>query len=287
MKYLLISILMLSSSARGQSGSEIILLDLIIKKKTIVASNPENVTHHPGYDNQPYFHPEFPILYYSSFNDDGRADIRSYQYKSKITANITNTNEREYSPTVTPDRMYLSCIIQRDNGAQDLGKYPLAGGEAQLVVNYLTVGYHVWLDNSHVVLFVLGQPQSLHYLQLPTRQDTLIASGIGRSLHRIPGERTISFVWKKTEKDWRIMRFDPNRLSVSEIVATLPGCEDLAWTADGKILMSDGAKLFFYDTQEAEKKWLEVALPPMPELKGITRLAVNAKGDKLAVVVAE
>ena len=287
MKKLVWLLLLFPALLKAQTGSEILVFDLKVKRGSVSVSKPENVTRHPGYDNQPHFHPQLPLLYYASFNDDGRSDIRSFNLKTKTTANITATNEREYSPTVTPDRQFLSCIIQRDNGAQDLGKYPVGGGEAQVLIDHLTVGYHVWLDNSHVALFVLGEPQTLHYLQLPTRQDTIIASGIGRSLHRIPGERALSFVWKKAEGDWYVMRFDPEKNSITEITATLPGREDLAWTADGKILMSDGTKLFFCDTRISEKKWAEVTLPPAAELKGVTRLAINAKGDKLAVVVAE
>ena len=287
MKTLIWLIVLLPGLVKAQSGSEILVLNLKVKKGSVSASNPVNATRHPGYDNQPHFHPQLPLLYYASFNEDGRSDIRAFNLKTKTTSNITATAEREYSPTVTPDRQFLSCIIQRDNGAQDLGKYPIDGGEPQVLINTLTVGYHVWLDNSHVALFVLGEPQTLHYLQLPTRQDTILASGIGRSLHRIPGERALSFVWKKAENDWRIMRFDSEKNTVSEIAATLPGREDLAWTADGKILMSDGTKLFFYDTRSTGKNWMEAGIPSTPELKGITRLAVNAKGDKLAVVVAE
>jgi len=61
-----------------------------------------NITNHKGYDNQPYFHPDEPVIYYSSFNEEGRSDIKSYNYKTGVTSNITTTSEREYSPTVTP-----------------------------------------------------------------------------------------------------------------------------------------------------------------------------------------
>src|SRR5690606_9821643 len=110
-------------------GSEIYLFDLSNKKGKITLSKPKNATNHPGYDNQPFFHTDKPILYYASFNEEGRADIKSYDYVTGETKFITQTNEREYSPTLTPDKKYLSCIIQRDNGEQNLGKYPVDGGE--------------------------------------------------------------------------------------------------------------------------------------------------------------
>lgn len=271
----------------AQSGSEIMMFDLKVKKNRITISNPKNITNHKGYDNQPSFHTDQPIVYYSSFNEEGRADIKSYNYITGESISITQTNDREYSPTLTPDKSSLSCIIQRDNGAQDLGKYPLAGGEASVIVDHMTVGYHVWADNSHLALFILGEPQTLHYLRLPTKEDTIVASHIGRSLHKIPGERAISFIQKSAGNDWEIRKLESETMKISTVAKTLPGREDITWLANSKIISSDGTKLFFLDPAR-ENTWIEVTVQSGSELlKGVTRLAVNMKGDKLAVVVSE
>jgi hypothetical protein len=200
---------------------------------------------------------------------------------------ITQTNEREYSPTLTPDKSSLSCIIQRDNGAQDLGKYPLAGGEASMIVDHMTVGYHVWADNSHLALFILGEPQTLHYLRLPTKEDTIVAKHIGRSLHKIPGERAISFIQNSAGGDWEIKKLESVTMKISTLAKTLPGREDITWLGNRKIISSDGTKLFFLDIAR-ENTWMEITVQSGSELlKGVTRLAVNTRGDKLAVVVSE
>lgn len=285
--YTLLLLLSFCSSAYAQTGSEVYLFDLKTKKGKIILSNPQNVTNHPGYDNQPSFHSDEPLLYFTSFNEEGRADLKSYDYKSKQTKNITQTPEREYSPTLTPDKKYLSCIIQRDNGAQDLGKYPVTGGTPDVLIDNLTVGYHVWTDNSHVALFVLGKegsPNTLHYLRLPTKEDTVLAENIGRSLHKIPNETAFSYVHKIGESNWEIKRMDTNTLKGETIASTLPGREDITWTPSGTILSSDGTKLY----QLRNKVWEEIVIKEsVPALKGITRLAISAKGDKLAVVVSE
>ncbi len=271
----------------AQTGSEIYLFDVKEKKGKLTLSNPQNVTNHVGYDNQPSFHSDQPILFYSSFNEEGRADLKQYNYKSNITKNITTTNEREYSPTLTPDKKYVSCIIQRDNGAQDLGKYPLEGGDPIVLINNLTVGYHVWADNSHVALFILGKdtaPNTLHYLELPTKKDTLLAENIGRSLHKVPKESAISFVHKLSDSNWVIKKLNTNTLQSKTLASTLPGKEDITWTPSGILLSSDGSKLY----QLSGTEWKEIVLKEtMPALKGITRLAISPKGDKLAVVVSE
>ncbi len=273
-------------TATAQSGFEIYLFDLTAKKDKVTVSDPVNVTNHKGYDNQPAFHPTEPSLYYSSFNEEGRSDIRAYNYKTKKSFALTETPEREYSPTVTPDRGNISCIIQRDNNAQDLGRYPIEGGPASVIIDHLIVGYHVWADNSHLALFILGSPSTLHYLRLPTKKDTIIAESIGRSLHRIPGQSAISFVHKISEKEWVIKRLDTHNMVVNTLTPTLPGREDLCWLPDGKILMSDGTDLFFLIPGKGQE-WKKVSVTGNPALKGITRLAVSADGKKLAVVVAE
>jgi hypothetical protein len=282
----LLLLFLVSIHGWAQTGSEIFLFDLKLKKTGMEISNGRNVTQHPGYDNQPSFHSDEPLMYFSSFNEEGRSDIKSFNYKTGETVSITNTPEREYSPTLTPDKTSLSCIIQRDNNAQDLGKYPVDGGPAEIVIDNLVVGYHAWADNSHVALFVLGSPNTLHYLRLPTREDTILTDNIGRSLHKVPGQRAISFVHKLTDTQWVIKKFNTESMTVSVVANTLPGREDIAWTPDGRIISSDGAKLFFLDP--AEKKWIEIEVTKgSTPLKGITRLAVNADGDKLAVVVSE
>ncbi len=290
MKRVLLGILILPIVAFGQAGSEILLFDLQLKKNRVTISKPKNITNRKGYDNQPSFHPDKPLIYYSSFNNEGRSDIKIYNYKTDETKSLTQTSEREYSPTLTPDKEFISCIIQRDNGAQDLGKYPVEGGEPVVIIDNLIVGYHVWADNSHIGLFVLGKdgaPNTFHYLRLPTKTDTIITQNIGRSLHRIPGENSISFVHKISDKEWIVKKFNPIKSEITSIGATLPGREDLCWTSDGKIIMSDGAKIFWMDPK-TDSTWRAVQIKTGAEmLKGVTRLAVDKSRNKLAVVVTE
>lgn len=285
-RILLLSLILVGvTAASAQTGSEILLFDLKIKKNKVTLSNPKNISNHPGYDNQPGFNREEPIVYFSSFNEDGRSDIRAYNYEKNELSSLTQTQEREYSPTHTPDKGFISCIIQRDNGAQDLGKYPIDGGDPVVIIDNLIVGYHAWADNSHLALFVLGEPNTLHYMRLPTKEDTILAQNVGRSLHRIPGGG-ISFVHKISATDWQVKKLDSKTMTITTLAPTLPGREDLAWSPNGFIFSSDGSKIFVLNP--VEKVWREIQITSGQELlKGVTRLAVSAKGDKLAVVVAE
>lgn len=270
--------------AQQPPGTEIYVFDLSIKKSKVKISNPQNITNRPGYDNQPFFHPDKTLIYYTSAAADGKTDIKEYNYTTKATRNITTTSDREYSPTVTPDKLFLSCIIQRDNGAQDLGKYPINGGEPEVLINTLTVGYHAWINQDELLLFVLGDTMTLHRVNLTSRKDETIAQNIGRSLHAIPQSKAMSFVQKVLEKEWFIKKINEDG-SLTTIKSTLPGREDLAWTPDGKIFMSDGKGLFYYWPGKQES-WQPIELPAFAT-GTITRLAISSTGNKLAIVVSE
>jgi Tol biopolymer transport system component len=268
-------------SLHAQTGSEIYIADLEITESGISLSNPKNITNRIGYDNQPSFHPSKHVLYYSSFNEDERSDIKIFNYKNGKTEHFTQTQEREYSPTVTPDDKFISCIIQRDDGAQDLGKYPIKGGSPIILINNLIVGYHAWINPTQIALFVLGTPLTLRVYNLETKTDSIITSSIGRSLHKIPNSNSFSFV-DKSSAQWKINSWTNG--NIETIIETLPAREDLTWTPDGKIITSDGRQFFFYDPQKEDGQW---QMFYASDIKGVSRLAASPDGKKIAFVVAE
>lgn len=274
--------------AAAQPSTDIHLFDLTVKGSKVVLSSPRNITPRAGYDNQPFFHATQPLVYYTAAADSGRTDLRSYNYQTNQDQSITATREREYSPTLTEDRQFLSCIIQRDNGKQDLGKYPLAGGAPTVLIDNLKVGYHAWIDRTRLLLFVLAAPlNELHYHDLATGRDTVVARNIGRSLKRIPGQDAISFLEKTPQGTWLIQRFDTKTRAISTITPGLEGSEDVAWTSNGVMLMSNGSEIY-YRRPDARSTWQPVTVKGAPvPLKKASRLAINPANNKLAVVVEE
>jgi hypothetical protein len=126
----------------------------------------------------------------------------------------------------------------------------------------------------------------LHRYNLATQQDIIIASGIGRSLHKIPTSSTMSFVHKISDQEWLIKKLKEDG-SIETITATLPGREDLTWTPDGRIIiMSDGKKLFHFVLGKSSS-WEVIEIPANMPGGTITRLAVSPRGDKLSFVVSE
>jgi hypothetical protein len=211
-----------------------------------------------------------------------------YNYQTGKTVNITETNEREYSPTVTPDGKYLSCILQRDNGAQDLVKYPINGGKPEVLIDNLKVGYHAWATKDKLLLFVLGDSvNTLHLYDLSTKEDQVLAKNIGRSLNNIPGENAISFIQKVSKTETHIKKYDIKTGAISLIALTIPGKEDLAWLQNNMILMGDADGIYLYDLNQKDGWMPNIVEGDASLLKGITRMAVNSTKTKLALVVTE
>jgi Tol biopolymer transport system component len=273
----------------SQQGSEILLFDISVVNGQVTLANGINITNHKGYDNQPFFHPSKPIVYYASFNDSGRSDIKYYNFLTATSANLTNTDVREYSPTVTPDANFISCIIQRDNGAQDLGKYPVNGGNPEILINDLIVGYHAWIDAGNLMLFVLGDSNnhSLRHYDLEQKKNRVIATNIGRSLHKIPGRSTMSFVQNKGDSTSVITEFDPSTGKIKELITTIKGSDHLCWLNNGILLMSNRTGIYFASLGE-KNSWKPVIMTgydtPLP---GATRISTDSTNTKLAIVVAE
>ena len=281
--------LLLARPAAAQPSTDIYLYEVVVKARTVVLSHPRNITPRAGYDNQPFFHPTQPLLYYTASAEGGRTDLRVYNYQTGASQALTATPEREYSPTLTDDQQALSCIIQRDNGQQDLGQYPLAGGPAKVLINTLKVGYHAWINSSRLLLYVLATPANeLHDYDLATGHDTIVARNIGRSLKRIPNqEGALSFLEQTPAGPWLIRRYDPRTRTVSTLAPALAAAADLAWTGNGLLLMSDGERLYCRQPG-ARGRWrpLRIKGTALP-LQKANRLALNPANNRLAVVVSE
>jgi hypothetical protein len=87
-------ILLMVNSATAQDASEIHVFDFANTDGRVSLMNGRNVSQHDGYDNQPTFHPSEPVLYFSSFDENSRSNIKSHNLDSGETSNFTDTPRR-------------------------------------------------------------------------------------------------------------------------------------------------------------------------------------------------
>jgi Tol biopolymer transport system component len=249
---------------------------------------PKNISNNPGYDNQPSFLPDGSGLLFTSNRDGKQTDIYRYDFAAGITQ-VTRTAESEYSPIVTPDRKTFSVIRVEADGSQRLWRFNLDGTNPRLVLeNVKPVGYHVWIDETRLALFVLGsqgQPNTLQLADANTGQSQIIESGIGRSLLLRPDKGTVSFVHKPAGGRWVVKELDPRTRAIQTLTETVDNNvnEDCAWQPGGRLVMASGTKLFGWVAGRAG--WHEIADLSSAGTGRITRLAFSPREPlKLAFV---
>jgi dipeptidyl aminopeptidase/acylaminoacyl peptidase len=258
-----------------------------VENGKMITTGIRNITQRKGYDNQPHFLPDSRKLFYSSIGQDNQADIILYDLDNAEARRITNTVESEYSPTLTPDGQFFSTVRVEKDGTQRLWKFPLSGGDPVLILEQVKpVGYHAWIDAQRLALFVLGEPATLQLVDVPSGAVSMLASNIGRSLHKIPGKQGISFVQKITEQSGTIKEYDLESKQTRDLIAFFPGTEDYAWRPDGSLITSNGTKIYTF-MPGTGKEWVESADLSAAGIKNITRIAVSPDGKWIALVAVD
>src|SRR5437016_1251413 len=266
--------------------SDIFIVDVKNERGGMRFGPPVKITAFAGYNNQPFFLPDGRSILYTSIRDK-QADIYRYDLRSRATSQITNTPESEYSPTLMPDGKNISVVRVEADGTQRLWKFPLNGGQPSLILEHIKpVGYHLWIDDHTLALFILGakgKPNTLQIVDVPTEKAEIVAENPGRILRLIPHQNKLSFVQKISDREWIVKAFDLKTGKFATLIKTFPGVEDYAWTPTGILLMAKDTKLFKWNPT-VDQDWQQIADFSQAGLKRITRISVSPKGDRIAIV---
>ena len=185
----------------------------------IEGGEPRRLTWHSANDVVQGWTPDGARVLFASNRDGKQNDIYRWTIASKTLTQLTKTDENEYSPLVAPDG---GSFITVHGTEQSLFRYDLAGANPRMAFQYgkELIGYHVWIDATHVATFVLGQPNTLQVLDITAGTGVTIDSNIGRSLLKRPGTTAVSYVSKKTQGAWTINQFDVKTRARSIILCT-------------------------------------------------------------------
>ena len=82
----------------------------------------------------------------------------------------------------------------------------------------------------------------------------------------------------------KISELDPSSHNVTPLVDAVAGAKeaDLAWTPDGMLVMAE--KDVLYGWRRGEVAWRKLADLAALGLKGVSRIAISPKGDRIAFV---
>lgn len=293
----MLTLLTLALAADAPPDSDIFLADLDLARGTVGV--PKNITARPGYDNQPAFLPDSSALLYVA-DVDGPTDVFRYTLATGVVTRVTRTPEAEFSPTPLPGGGFSAvrvgvpdAEVEPYTESQRLWRYDDAGtATVSLLPAVRRVGYHAWIDPTHVALVRVGPgaepPNELVVADLATGTLTPLASDAGRSLAATP-DGAVLFVDKHAAGRWVVASVRPGS-APAERAATPPNTpgegddarsEDFRLLPDGSLLIAHGTRLL-----RARPGGGWETLADLPTVGGdIKRLAVSPDGTHLAMVV--
>ena len=246
-----------------------------------------NISNSPEYDNQPGFLPDGRGVLFSSRRDGKQTDIYRYDVAAGTLSQVTRTPEDEYSPTVTPDGKTFSVVrVELPDKRQRLWRFNLDGSNPRVVLeNVAPVGYHAWIDDTRLALFVLsagqGEPNTLQLADTRSGAAKVVEQRIGRSLLRRPGSGEISYVHQQQNGPSLLKSLDPATLQSTTLVEMPKGSQDLAWLPDGTAILAQGRT--FYRWRAGQATWAAFG-GEVAGVGAITRIAVSPDGKRLAFV---
>jgi len=265
--------------------TDVLIADLAFSPQgTPSIGTPTNLTQRPDYDNQPQFVPDGSGFWYT-INDpqNDQADIWRYDFATAGVTRVTMSSpESEYSATPLPDGSGISVIRVEADSTQRLWRFDLDGANGAVILpNVAPVGYHAWVDESTLVLFVLGDPATLQRADVPTGQTEVITRNIGRSIQRIPGSDDVSYAQVHEDGTATIMRLPSERTSPEQIAEAVSGGDFHAWAPNGSLLMASGSVVYAWSLSLDE--WMPIA--DFSDLNiSISRLAISPDGTQIAMV---
>jgi hypothetical protein len=279
---------MLSALTLGYSQlpkTQLLLFTLEKNKEQFHLSNPTYISSFSNghYINQPFFISDDECLLTANPNGDEKTDIYKVNFAtSEYEAFTLTLTKSEYSPTLTPDKKHISCIIEEGDGmTQSLWLYPLDQSDVglRLAMELSDIGYHCWLNKDELFLFLLnGGSHDLHKYNLKTKSNEKINEHIGRCLKL--RKNKLYYVTKPTENSMYLTTYDTmheGNAIVSKIQA-----EDFEFYNDQIIISSDGqTTLYSYDIEK--DKWSSIADLGFLGISKISRIAIQK--NKIIIVI--
>ena len=260
-------------------NTDVWLLDIQTTKDTLFFSNPTNITNRAGYDNQPAFSPDGKYILYTSIRDEKQSDIYKYDIKTKTVTQFTNTSTSEYSPTFMPDGKNISVVMVETDSAQRLWKFPIKGGAPELIMKGIdSIGYHCWLDETHVALFLITNPFQLVFTDIKTERKTVI---VHDTIARGMALQKNNFFYVYKDIIYSVTLKNKNG-STPKWNKELKG-EDFCFLNPNTPIMADGGKIYKYFNWRGNS-WLPIVDLSKYEINHITRMAVSPDGKHIAIV---
>lgn len=247
-----------------------------------------NLSNHDGYDSQPSFSENGSYMLWTSERDSGQTEIYRYDLSGKSSKRLTQTAVSEYSPTFMSGGKYISAVVVEADSTQRLWKYNKTNLKSEVILpKVLGVGYHTWMDEHTLFLFLLTEPFSLVMCDTKSQVTRTVATDIGRcmSTYKTEKRKLLLYTQKDTNGKMWIKALDKLGLPAPEFtpVPCLEGSEDYGVDKRGFLIMGSGTKLYSWRIG-TDTEWQLIGDLSTYGIHNITRIAVSPDGMNLALV---
>ncbi len=239
-----------------------------------------------GYTNQPEWIDAHRLLVSARLASDDQNDIYMLDLTNASLRRMTATAESEFSPLVTPGRQHFSVIRQvhgSDEIDQRIYEIPidLSSAGRPLFLSITNVGYHCWMSDDELALFLVDEPAKLALANISSATSRIFASQIGRCMHMTP-DGQLAYVHKYADTHWFLKTLDPDVRRSSIVVQMPEGVEDFAIAEDDIYFSGQGSRFLTFDPGQADAGWQLVFDLAVYGVQNITRMAVY--GNRIAIV---
>ncbi|MFT6270653.1 MAG: hypothetical protein ACJAVV_003492 [Alphaproteobacteria bacterium] len=286
-------LLLMSTQVFAQDASDIWVGKLNLWEKQPI-SELVQITDTAYYTNQPYFFDNARLFFTQAIElEDGETqmDALVFDFKLGKSQNITQSTVSEYSPTPLLNKSDMSVIRVSEEGKQELWQIDLLGNPVQHLAPLIEpVGYQVWLNDSELLLFVLGEPNTLQRIDAlnPEAKGEIIDSNIGASLYRF--EKTDWFLYT-SKLDGNFLNAHNKRTNKTIQIVSMPkNSEYFSVSRMGNIITSDGETLWQRKFMVKGDKikpldgWQAIKIKQPECSKGVTRTAISPDTSMIALV---
>lgn len=230
------------------------------------------------------FHHEKPQLYLVKSRGKDSCTVFTSDLSDKSVSKFISTSTAVSHLQFTPDKKSISCLISLGMNGNALIQYALLDKKQSFLTEHIHWESYVWIDDNSLLATVAGDPNTLTLQTLRPKREMPIAKNVSESMHRIYNLPSVYFIHKLSVDYWSIKKVKPDDGRIITVTQTLQDEETFALTPQGYLLMSTGNKLFYYD-EKRNSGWKELAIATTISFSGIVKIAVNANGDKIALVV--
>ena len=279
-----------ATAARAQPDVDVWVGDLDMSHGGLGITHLTNISHRPGYDNQPAFFPDQKTLAYTT---QGETETHAVLYDLATGAATPLPDAKGFSPTPTADGKRLMVLHE---GRVEL--HELTGKLVEPLTETKDAGYFSRFDDGAWVLFMNDKERRIVLYDARKKTLETMDKGAITPLYRVPNERAVTFVAENpfssdpaaaAKLDPATVKLELRKLDLKtrrvETLSTLPfpATGHHVWTPRGTVLMASRGTIYEWNPK-SPNLWEPMVKLDDPDLQGISRIALSPRGDRIALV---